>query len=120
MLISKNELNKIIQQIPSEGDYLPGLAIDCIVFGYHNRELKVLCTRQEGLSRWYLPSGHIKKDEGINEAAHRILKERTGVNNLFLKQFKTYGDEKRSATDSELLRQLSQFPPAILDKISWM
>src|SRR5947209_11466764 len=120
MLIPKNELNKIIQQIPSEDDYMPGLAINCVVFGYHNRELKVLCTRQEGLSKWYLPSGHIKKEEGVNQAAHRILNERTGVTDLFLKQFQVFGDEHRTFTDAELAAQLSELPPAIHEKISWM
>src|SRR3954451_8460604 len=110
MLITENELNEIIRQIPCEEDHMPGLAINCIVFGYHNKELKVLCTRQEGLSKWYLPSGHIKKDEGINQAAYRILKERTGVNNLFLKQFQTFGDNDRTFTDSELSAELSKLP----------
>jgi 8-oxo-dGTP diphosphatase len=120
MLIPENELNKIIQLIPSENDYMPGLAINCIVFGYHNRELKVLCTRQEPLTKWYLPSGHIKKDEGINQAAYRILKERTGVSDLFLKQFQVYGNEDRTFTDPEMAAQLSELPPLILEKISWM
>jgi 8-oxo-dGTP diphosphatase len=120
MLIPENEINAIIQQLPSEDDYMPGLAINCIVFGYHNRELKVLCTRQETLSEWYIPSGHIKKDEGINQAAYRILKERTGVTGLFLKQFQTFGDENRSFASSELSAQLAQLPPLILEKINWM
>src|SRR4051812_39830894 len=90
MLLPENELEKIIELIPSEDDHMPGLAINCIIFGYHNRELKVLCTQQEGLSKWYLPSGHVKKDEGTNQAAYQILKERTGVSDLFLKQFQVF------------------------------
>jgi ADP-ribose pyrophosphatase YjhB (NUDIX family) len=120
MLIPENEINAIVQQIPSEEDYMPGLAINCIVFGYHNRELKVLCIHQEALSKWYLPSGHIKKDEGIDQAAHRILKQRTGVTNLFLKQFKTFGDEDGTLTDLDLLAELNKLPPPIPEKISWM
>src|SRR4051812_32639045 len=116
MLLSQDELNKILEQIPSEDDYMPGLAIDCIIFGYHNRELKVLLTRQEELSKWYLPTGHIKKDEGINEAAYRILKQRTGVTNLFLKHYQTFGDPNRTFQDDQLAAELNKLPAEIIKK----
>ncbi|HOZ84692.1 MAG TPA: NUDIX domain-containing protein [Niabella sp.] len=120
MLLSKKELNKIIQLIPSEDDYMCGVAINCIVFGYHNKQLKVLCIKQEELTKWYLPSGHVKKDEGIHQAASRILVERTGVNNVFLKQFQTFGDDDRIPIDIELTEELNKLPAPIPEKIGWM
>jgi 8-oxo-dGTP diphosphatase len=120
MLLSQSEIEALVNQIPREEDYMPGLAINCVVFGYHIRELKVLCTRQQGFNQWYLPSGHIKKQEGINHAACRILKERTGVDNVFLKQFHTFGDENRAFVDAGFAAQLSNLPVPIPEKISWM
>src|SRR5436853_2457953 len=120
MFIPENEIEEIIQKLPSEEDFMPCLAIDCIMFGYHDRELKVFCTRQEPFSHWYLPSGHIKKNEGVNQAAYRILRERTGVSDLFLKQFWTFGDVNRSLAGTGLLAELRQLPTPILEKIEWM
>jgi ADP-ribose pyrophosphatase YjhB (NUDIX family) len=119
-MLSTKEIEEIFQQLPIGEDYLPGVAINCIVFGYHNRELKVLCTRQEGFQEWYLPSGYVKLEERIDLAAYRILQERTGVENLFLKQFATFGDENRSFAGSEIATQISKFPLSFQKKIDWM
>jgi ADP-ribose pyrophosphatase YjhB (NUDIX family) len=119
-MLSNKEIEEIVQQLPLEEDYIPGVAINCIVFGYHNRDLKVLCTRQDGFKSWYLPSGHVKKEEGIDQAAYRILQERTGVDNLFLKQFQTFGDTNRFFIDSEIATQVSKLPCSIQKKIDWM
>jgi len=64
--------------------YIPHLAIDCVIFGYKERELKVLISKLYFKGDIYsLPSGFIFKHEGIDEAAHRILRERTGISNIF-------------------------------------
>ena len=48
------------------------------------------------LPQLFLPSGYIEHNEHIDEAAQRSLKDRTGVNNLFLRQFYTFGKPNRS------------------------
>lgn len=82
--------------LTKEKDYLANLLIDCVIFDYHNKELKVLCSKLVGMNDWSLPRGHVRKDEGIEEAAYRILEERTGVKGLFLKQFQVLGNKDRS------------------------
>jgi 8-oxo-dGTP diphosphatase len=76
--------------------YLPHLSIDCAIFGYHEGELKLLLVKNKIITNWCLPGGFIKREEGLDEAAGRISKERTGIKNLFLKQFKTFGDPDRN------------------------
>src|SRR5580692_3456122 len=76
--------------------YLPHLSIDCAIFGYHEGELKLLLVKNKIIPHWCLPGGFIKREEGLDEAAGRISKERTGIKNLFLKQFKTFGDPDRN------------------------
>jgi ADP-ribose pyrophosphatase YjhB (NUDIX family) len=49
-----------------------------------------------GLDGWCLPGGYIKRTEKLVEAANRNVKERTGIDNLFLQQFKTFGDPDRA------------------------
>lgn len=42
-----------------------------------------------------MPGGYILKNEGIDTAASRILKERTGLEHIYLEQFRVFGDENR-------------------------
>ncbi len=73
-------------------EYLPHVSIDSVIFGYHNQQLKILLLKWKGLDGWGLPGGFIKRREPLSEAAHRILEERTSLNNLFLQQFGVFGD----------------------------
>jgi 8-oxo-dGTP diphosphatase len=88
--------------------YMSELTIDCVIFGYHDRQLKVLLAKYAGLNGWGLPGGFIKKQEPLTLAAVRILKERTSLDNIFLQQFYTFGDgeDRIQGWHSKL------FPPA--------
>jgi len=101
-------------------EYRPGLSIDCAIFGYHEGELKVLLGKNKVLTKWCLPGGFVKKIESLDQAAARITAERTGIQNLFLKQFKTFGDPKRGQNedyDAEILFELAQVR---LDEDNWL
>ncbi|MES1219849.1 MAG: NUDIX domain-containing protein, partial [Bacteroidota bacterium] len=81
---------------PAGKEYLPNNSADCVIFGYHEKQLKILCTRVSGINGWLLPGGFIKKNEPLDDAANRVLIERTGLKGLFLKQFYTFGNTNRS------------------------
>ncbi|GGF04099.1 NUDIX hydrolase [Hymenobacter cavernae] len=72
--------------------YLPHLSIDCVIFGYHEHQLKILLIRHHQHDRWSLPGGYIGRHETLTEAANRILAEKTQLSNLFLEQFYVFGD----------------------------
>ena len=76
--------------------YVPHVSLDCALFGYHEQQLKLLLIKHKALDRWCLPGGYIKRTEKLVEAANRNVKERTGIDNLFLQQFKTFGDPNRA------------------------
>ena len=82
---------------PSEQDYIQQLSIDCVIFGYEDKQLKVLLPKLnfEG-DFWALPSGFIRQNEGIDQAARRILEGRTGIKDIYLEQFRVFGDAERS------------------------
>jgi 8-oxo-dGTP diphosphatase len=86
-----------LSQFFESGDqyYLTHLSIDCVIFGFHDNQLKVLLLQWKETKRWCLPGGFILKDEHIEGAAVRILKERTGLDNIYLHQFHTFGDPMR-------------------------
>lgn len=85
----KQELN-----VTGEG-YLPGLAIDAVIFGFHENELKVLLLTYKNTGFFALPGGFIHENEDVNEAARRVLFHRTGLKDIFLEQFYTFGDKSR-------------------------
>ena len=76
--------------------YVPHVSIDCAIFGYHDQQLKLLLIKHKAIDGWCLPGGYIKRTETLVQAANRIVKERTGIGNLFLQQFKTFGDPDRA------------------------
>lgn len=76
--------------------YMPHLSLDCVVFGFHDATLKVLVTKFKEQNFWALPGGYVLKNENINDAATRILYQRTGAENIYLQQFRVFGDLNRS------------------------
>ncbi|NJB72085.1 ADP-ribose pyrophosphatase YjhB (NUDIX family) [Saonia flava] len=100
--------------------YIPNLTIDCAIFGYHGKELKILLAKWRGLDGWGLPGGFIKKKETLSNAATRILKEKTSLDKLYLKQFHVFGDSEFRRKEKEGL----SFSPGnnryLLPKNSWL
>lgn len=76
--------------------YMPGLAIDAVIFGFHDNLLKVLLMRYKKSDIFALPGGFIHIDEHLNNAAQRIVCERTGLANIYLEQFYVFGDAGRA------------------------
>jgi ADP-ribose pyrophosphatase YjhB (NUDIX family) len=55
----------------------------------------VLLLQYKNTNAFALPGGFIKKKENANDAAQRILENRTGLANIFLEQFYSFGDISR-------------------------
>lgn len=88
-------MQPLIQQ-----DYIQQLSIDCVIFGYRDKQLNVLCSRLNFRGDfWALPSGYIQQEESIDEAARRILEDRTGLQDIYLDQFRVFGDASRNSQD---------------------
>jgi ADP-ribose pyrophosphatase YjhB (NUDIX family) len=49
--------------------------------------MKVLMLKSNNEEGWYLPGGFVLKKEPIENAADRILKERTGIDKYFCSNF---------------------------------
>lgn len=94
------------------GDYfrrdaalVPHLSVDCTVFGFHDGALHVLLVRWRHLDRWSLPGGHVRRDESVDDAAARVLRERTGLDRIYLQQFHAFGGTDRG---EDVLRSLAE------------
>ncbi|MCB9894886.1 MAG: NUDIX hydrolase [Planctomycetes bacterium] len=76
----------------------PAVAVDCVVFGLDDADLKVMLIQRAGApfeGRWALPGGFVRPDETLDEAARRELDEETGLKRVFLEQLYTFGAIKR-------------------------
>ncbi len=93
--MSKDRLAENETRIAGAG-FMHGLAIDAVIFGFHDRHLKVLLMRYNKTGVVALPGGFIHKTENLNDAANRIVSERTGLKNIYLEQFYVFGDYGRS------------------------
>lgn len=81
---------------------LPGVSIDCVVVGFNGERLHILLLKSKGADLWMLPGGFIHLDEDMDQAATRILEERTAIKLPYLVQFHTFGDVNR--------REKNKFP----------
>lgn len=85
---------------PSTQNYIEQLSIDCVIFGYHRKVLKVLVPKLNfNGDFWALPGGFINQNEDIDDAANRILQDRTGIKEIYLEQFLVFGRASRNSHD---------------------
>ena len=80
----------------SSKDWLPGISVDCVLFCFHENQLKYLTLKFLNSDVWSLPGGVVGIKEGINDAAKRVLNERTGLSGIFLEQFYCFGEFGRN------------------------
>lgn len=71
------------------------LSIDGVIFGYHDSQLRVLLLRWKNTDEWSLPGGFILRTESVDVAARRVVRERTGLEELYLRQFHVFGEAVR-------------------------
>jgi 8-oxo-dGTP diphosphatase len=95
----------------------PGVSIDNVIFGFHEEQLKVLLLQSADKTIWMLPGGFVDKKEHIDEAASRILKDRTGLSAIYLQQFYAFGQPNRS--NNKILRNYLQNLNQDYDENHW-
>jgi len=80
-------------------DYLKfGLSIDCVVFGYNEGKVQVLLIERNAepyKGSWALPGELVSIDNNLEDAANDILNNLTGLSNIFMEQFFTFGSVDR-------------------------
>ncbi len=88
--------------------YNPHISVDCVIFGFDQDELKILLIRPNGpekdpfQDKMKLPGSLIIRFEELNQSAHRVLEELTGLKDIFLKQFGVFDKPDRLADKNDL------------------
>lgn len=74
------------------------ISVDCVIFGYDEKELKVLLIKsdlEEFAGLHSLLGDLIRPDEDLETASYRILKERTEMDDVYLEQVQAFGSIAR-------------------------
>jgi len=87
----------------------PHVSVDCVIFGFHEGHLKVLLIEREKVPRSHLgghklklPGSLISESEDLDTSANRTLKDLTGLDNIYLKQFAVFGSPGRLSPEEDL------------------
>jgi len=74
------------------------VAVDCAILGYQDEEIKLLLyprSFEPYKGKWSLLGGFVQDSESADEAAARILKQTTGLEQIFLEQVASFSDPNR-------------------------
>ncbi|MHA6249300.1 NUDIX hydrolase [Pontibacter sp. CAU 1760] len=78
------------------------VAVDCIIIGFDGETYKLLLI-QRGFApekrKWSLMGGFVQPTESLDQAASRILKNLTGLDNVYLEQLHTFGAPDRDPVE---------------------
>lgn len=74
------------------------VSVDCIIFGINRRKVSVLLSRRrfepcKGM--WSLMGGFVGRDESLDDAAARVLRELTGLEDVYMEQVGAFGEVGR-------------------------
>src|SRR5687767_9288765 len=74
------------------------VSVDCVIFGYADKQLKVLLIKsdlKEFQDMWSLLGDLVRLDEDLEDAPYRVLRERTGLADVYLQQVHSFGRVNR-------------------------
>jgi 8-oxo-dGTP diphosphatase len=94
--MNKTPVHRDWNTVDFDGLFLPGLSVDTVIFGFHDSRLMVLLLQYKNTNSFALPGGFILKKESGDDAAQRVLRDRTGLSDIYLEQFHTFADHDRN------------------------
>ena len=78
------------------------VAVDCIIFGFDGSDFKLLLI-QRGFAperkKWSLMGGFIQPEETLEVAANRVLKQLTGLEDVYLEQLQAFSGRDRDPVE---------------------
>lgn len=75
-----------------------GFSVDCVVFGFDGKDLKVLLIERGEdpyHGYWALPGDLVDPQEDLNSSVNQVLRNLTGLGDLFFEQVETFGEVNR-------------------------
>jgi len=99
----------------------PHISVDCVIFGFDFEHLNVLLVDRgtdgelfQEKHQYTLPGDLIYDNENLDNAAQRVLRELTGLEQIYMEQFKAFGDPDRirKEEDQQWLEKVRSHPEA--------
>jgi hypothetical protein len=92
-------------------EIIPNLSVDCVIFGFDSQDLNVLLVDRTLVDKgsnlvfsdFTLTGNHVLAGENPDEAAIRILNDLTGLHDIYLEQFHTFGSTERLTRERDQL-----------------
>ena len=84
--------------VPFNDVFQFGLSVDCVVFGYQEGQVRVLLIERNAdpyKDSWALPGDLVSPNEDLEFAANSVLNKLTGLKDIFMEQFYTFGSVDR-------------------------
>src|SRR5688572_28300789 len=78
------------------------LAVDCIIFGFDGKQLKILLVQralEPEMGSWSLMGGFVAANENVQQAAASVLETRTGLSNVYLEELSTFSEPGRDPVE---------------------
>ena len=104
------------------------ITVDIVILTIKNNALNVLLVKRNNepfKDKWAIPGGYVRMSENLDEAAMRVLKEKTNVENIYLEQSRVITcayfalirseDVAVVTTDDLAWHQVSELPPLAFD-----
>lgn len=105
-------------KLPGEDEYLTHIAYDSVVFGFSGSSLNILIMEYHNTGYLALPGGFVRRHENLNDAVRRGLYERTGLKDIYLEQFYTFGSIQRY--QSEIMENILKANGLQIPEKHWM
>ena len=104
------------------------ITVDIVILTIKDDALQVLLVKRNNepfKNKWAIPGGYVRMSENLDEAAIRVLKEKTEVENIYLEQLYTFGDPLRHPVSRVItcayfaLIRSEDFEIATTDDVAW-
>lgn len=91
---------------------IPNISVDCVVFGLDQEGIHILLSKRTlqmydekypVIDDWVLTGDHVFKSERLDESAMRIFTKLTGLDKVYKKQFRTFGNPERIKNEKDVL-----------------
>ena len=89
-----------------------------MIFGFSSGKLKVLVLKYRNTRFYALPGGFVRSNQDLDEAVQEGLKERTGLDKIYLEQFHTFGSLQRFQPG--VMKAILEANGTSIEKNAWM
>lgn len=96
--MSYHPQSQLLANPSPEEELMSSISVDCVILGFEDENLKVLLIQHHGGPKdgeWALPGDFIKKDMDLEKMPYDVLDRLTGIKDIFVDQFGTFGNVDR-------------------------